>query len=76
MNSFWKWVAPAVAFLVTAPVVTAVPTTGRAQGIGLPSGERVVDETVAVIDTAAREMTKGLKVGKEPNRIMPRRTNR
>jgi peptidyl-prolyl cis-trans isomerase SurA len=35
--------------LVGAVLVTAVPMTGRAQGTGAPPGERVVDETVAVV---------------------------
>lgn len=49
MNISWKRVVPAAAVLITAVLVPAVPTTGRAQGIGSPPGERVVDETVAVV---------------------------
>jgi peptidyl-prolyl cis-trans isomerase SurA len=44
VNSSWKRVVLAVAVLVTA-----VPTAGRAQGAGAPPGERLVDETVAVV---------------------------
>lgn len=49
MNSSWKRVVLPAALLATTILVAAVPTTGQAQGISAPLGERVVDETVAVV---------------------------
>ena len=44
MGSSWMRVA-----LAAVVLIVTVPTTGRAQAVGLPPVERVVDETVAVV---------------------------
>lgn len=49
MNRFWKRVMLPAAVLAMVVLVAASPTTGRAQGSGPSRGERVVDETVAVV---------------------------
>lgn len=49
MNSPWKRVSLAAVVLLVALSVATVPTTGRAQAVESTPGERVVDETVAVV---------------------------